>query len=554
MPKPPSNSQSKDRSDPINNTNQFFLSPDGRSHHSYVNGEIVSCFAPFHDESSKIVTALPAAVQRTIDMDRLLGFVCVGEAKEKNTLPWMCLYTSSSVFLFSIRYTSPEGGEGRGTILRMIEPFEKPLLSPLAPTIVRVRSAPEIARPGAMCCMLKENDGYSLVLFHGIDDTSSSSAIVTTTPLRFSSADLLRGRTGVAVENLAYDSSELQVVDFCFVSFASILILTNDGGVHGASPILFDGICVPRSDVLQMVDRLDLEIDEAPSRIKVEQDARVRQCKAAKRYWMDAFSLESSGDSYYVSASVLPGKKAVSQAMTWQPRIQGPFVMVVPDEETDLICKCIEPFGDGDIVEGFVVARHNEISSSLEVAFGVLPGQGAVLLPRFEFESFDDCHVIDHVVAETGALIERAAITSNDTKEEGSEISNPTTSSRALISFISGSRSCSLVTDPLDDEMIHIITKSRIVTVTTTAVALASKCFQARIDGKGMEDASGIRTRVWSSFDSTGATLVGAGVSKDVHLGHILVAKLSDGEHTISCLVIFYICPVSHHAYYLLST
>ena len=499
-------------------------------------------------------------------MDRcFLGFICVGESKETNTLPWMCLYTSSLVFLFLIGYdnndTPSEEGEGRrvGTILKMMEPFEKPLLSPLAPSIVRVRSAPEItARPGAMCCMLKENEGYSLVLFHGIDGDSSSSSssfavtTTTTTPLRFSTADLLRGRTaddGVAVENLAYDSSELQVVDFCFVSFASILVLSNDGGVYGVSPILFDGICVPRSDVLQMVDRLDREIDEASSsltRIRMEeQEARVRQCKAAKRYWMDAFSLveSCSGDSYYVSASVLPGKRAVSQAMTWQPKIQGPFVMVAREEESDMPCKCIEPFGDGDIVEGFVVARHNVASSSLEVGFGVLPGQGAVLLPRFEFESIDDCYVLDNLVGETGVIVERAMIT-NDAQGEEHEGSVPTTASRALVSSTPGSRSCSLVIDPLDDEMIHILTKSRIATATTTALTVASKCFQARIDGKSVQEANsvtdGIRTKVWSSFDSTGASLVGAGVSKDVHLGHILVAKLSDGEHTLPCLIIFY--------------
>lgn len=453
-------------------------------------------------------------------------------AKEKGmtVLPWMCLYTSSSAFLFSIGYTSSSEGEARGTILRLLEPFEKPLLSPLAPQIVCLRCSPEIARPGAMACMLKENDGYSVVLYHGVDDGSDH--VVTTTPLRFSSADLLRGRSGLAVENLAYDTSEVHIVDFCFVSIGSILILSNDGGVYGASPILFDGVCVPRSTVDQMVSRLNDEIQESSAGMKVEQEARVRQCKAARQYWMDAFGLHNAGDSYYVSAAVVHGKKAVSQAMSWQPRIQGPLVMVASEEEKGVPCQCIEAFGGTeDVVEGFVVAGSETASSTLDVAFGVVPGQGSVLMPRFEFEMGDDCYLLDDLVRETGAIVERAVIKNNTEEEENSGVA---TASRALVPSPAGVRSCSLVIDPLDDLMVHVTTKTRIVTSTTNSLAVAAQCFRARMEGKGVRDAnanmSTIRTKVWSSLDSTSATLVGAGVSKDVHMGHILVAKMSDGE------------------------
>jgi hypothetical protein len=370
------------------------------------------------------------------------------------------------------------------------------------------------------------------VLFHGVDDGLSS--VATTTPLRFSSADLLRGRSGLAAENLAYDSSSVHIVDFCFVSFASILLLSNDGGVYGACPVLFDGMCVPRSTVVQMVASLDKEIAESSNKNGVEQEARLRQCKAARHYWVGAFGLCDVGDSYYVSSTVLHGKKAVSQAMSWPQRIQGPLVTVSLDDDSSMTCQCIEPFGGGDYVEGFVVAKYDSASSSCKLAFGIVPGNGSVLLPRFEFEGADDCYLIDDLVRETGAVVECVLI-KNDEQTEGDKESK----SKSLIPSSPKVKSCSLVNDPLDDLMVHVVTNSRIVTTTTTALTVTSSCFKARMEGKSIREAnahmSSIRTKVWSSFDSTSVSLVGAGVSNDVHLGHILVAKMLDGK--FHCLI-----------------
>jgi hypothetical protein len=278
-----------------------------------------------------------------------------------------------------------------------------------------------------------------------------------------------------------------------------------------------------------MVNRLEEEIEEAAGK-----EARIRQSKAAKRYWRDAFGLDTVSDSYYVNATVLRGKhgrREISQAMTWESRLQGPFVMI-GDNEDGMTCQCIESFGNAGVVEGFVVARQDAASTSCEVGFGIIPGRGVVLLPRFEFESVDDCYEIDDLVRGTGMIVERALIRNDDEGEEkeGATVAN----SRALVLSVPGMRTCSLVVDPLDDQMVHIATNSRIVTASTTALAVTSKCFQSRLDGKSIRDSNAdmtsIRTKVWSSFDSIQGTLVGAGVSKDVHLGHILVAMMSDGK------------------------
>ena len=471
----------------------------------------------------KIITALPNAIVKVVNLDSILGFLCVGEAnKEKDVyvLPWMCLYTSSSAFLFSIGYTKDSD---KGTILKLLEPFERPLLSPLAPQIIRVRSPPEICRAGAMACMLKENDGYSIVLYHGVEDNKESIS----TPLRFSTADLLRGWSGVTAENFAYDSSEVHIVDFCFSSSASVLVLSSDGGVYGASPLLFDGMCIPRLAVLDMVSRLDNEIDEASkSRMGVDQEARLRQCKAARRYWIDAFGLNSIDDGYYVNASVIPGRQTASQAICWQPRIQGPLAILPSKEEKEngTSYQCIESFGERNIVDGFVVAKYDLASSNLEVAFGVVPGHGAVLLPRFEFESSDDGHVIDDIVRETGFIVERALVHNRDEEDEDTCDNE----NRILVPSLPRLRSINLVTDPLDDRMVHVITNSRVVTVSTTALAATSEYFQVRLDGQSSvreanEKIASIKTKVWASLDSMNETLLGAGVSTDGKYSHILI-------------------------------
>jgi len=62
------------------------------------------------------------------------------------------------------------------------------------------------------------------------------------------------------------------------------------------------------------------------------------------------------------------------------------------------------------IVEGFVVARvlspsknrstlsTSSSTESIHVEFGIIPWEGAVILPRFEFKNDDDCQIIDKLV------------------------------------------------------------------------------------------------------------------------------------------------------------
>jgi len=642
------NNNNKSSSSNYNNSlESSCISPNGRSFHSYLYDTtlqkhvIVSEFAPFGDTSSggddnitprdnnegitsslKITTVLPILVQESIAIDNVLGLLCVdgnndndrskqhmykqqqqGEEGMK-TLPTLCLYTSTSVFLLTIGYTPPDENDQQqsiqGKILQSHEPFEKQLLmSPSNSSIIRIRSAPQsnsmFSRNGSIAMLLREGGkddtfvGYVVCLYHGLPANGSRQSGKggrgeVTTPLRFNYQDLVRGlQDTVDAENAAYNrgggydqpspsysrlssTPSKSVVDFCFnsnssgFSSTSILILCNDGSVYGASPIIFDGAVLPRTTVMSTISQLNDEIEASSSYLQAMSqttpapttehegvDARLRQCRAARRYLLDVFGIpegmvtgSSTGGSYYVSASVVHTKSysssgdydGYSQALSWQPRLQGPIVMP-PEEQASGSYSCIESFGGtsgAGIIDGFVVARTSKgFSSHVEV--GILPGEGAVILPRFEFESDSDCQLIDDIVRGTGMYVESASIMNDVSEEESGE----STSSTALTTVSSNNtRDCSIVVDPLDDIMLHLVTNSRIVTVTTNAVAVTANCFKSRADGTRGEDKglSTIRTKVWSELEVslTNTTLVGACVSGDVHLGHIMLARVSNGK------------------------
>ena len=502
-----------------------------------------------------------------------------------------------------------------GEIIRIMEPFEKELLmSSRGSAILRIRSAPisgMFHRCGSMALLMREGGeddsiGHVMLLYHGLPESllsgggggsrtmndvdkkynNSSSEGCVTTPLRFDHEDLVRGMEDTLdAENEAYNSSSLRstgrngastpnktVTDFCFLSqetstsisgaskaFASmsILVLCADGSVYSASPIIFDGMVMPRSVVVDTILHLDTEIEDSGSYAaslplspvtSTEQEqveARMRQCKAAKKYLLDAFGISdgpSIQGSYYVSASIVHPRSSYTSSTSsvgsnfsealahWQPRLQGPLVIVPQSEGSDnntdesSSCVCIEPFGriaGAGIVDGFVVAQ--SCGRALNVNFGIIPGEGSVVLPRFEFESDGDCQLIDDLLRGTGAYVERTSI--KDDQEDADTAVRDTGSV--------AKRNCAIVIDPLDDIMVHISTKSRIATVSTNAVAVAAQRIMSHMDegstNSGNEMTS-VRTKVWSALETTNNTaILGAGVSNDVHLGHILLARLSSG-------------------------
>jgi hypothetical protein len=493
----------------------------------------------------------------------------------------------------------------------------------------RCGSMAMLLREGETDEMMDTTAGYVLALYHGLPGSSArgkdfdgrvnpSTEGSVTTPLRFGYEDLVRGiKDSIDAENAAYNSSSLRrerpsasssyssssslppkrAVDFCFMNpphstsgvsagFAatSILVLCNDGSVYGASPIIFDGTILPRTVVTNAISHLDAEISAsstvqqqlsssspAPTEEQECIEARTRQCRAARRYLLDAFGMPeglvsqpestlAQQGSYYVSASVVHSRSyhaeddgRLSQALAWQPRLQGPLILPRelndPSSEASPPCACIEPFGGGagaDVIDGFVVARDcnalNPTSSVvIDLEFGILPGEGSILLPRFEFESYQDCQLIDDLVRGAGVYVEHASIMNGEYRlEQGGESGGTPLSNALTVPESAIGRCCSIVIDPLDDMMIHVVTRSRIVTATTNAIAVAADSFLSRASesvasaSRGEEGGSRgtVKTKVWSSLEvnSSRLALGGVQVSSDVHLGHISLARMSDGE------------------------
>lgn len=416
-----------------------------------------------------------------------------------------------------------------------------------------------------------------------------------------------------------------RVVDFCFVnpflstsgasglSATSILVLCTDGSVYGASPIIFDGTVLPRTAVVNAISHLDAEIGASTSLLKtmsssspipsLEQEcmeARVRQCAAARRYLLDVFNLPegmvsqqesrlAQQGSYYVCASVVHSRSyrsedvgSYSKALEWQPRLQGPLILPpqLEDPSSDTATSapwvCIESFGGkagAGIIDGFVVACDCTAgsfspSAVTNVQFGFLPGEGSVLLPRFELESYEDCQLIDDLVRGTGMYVEHASIINGESCLEKSNEYGGTPPNKALTTSVSNfGRSCSIVVDPLDDFMLHVVTRSRVVTVTTNAIAVTAERFLSRVSESAVSKRRGeegemkdVRTKVWSGLElnSRDAALVGVGVSGDVHLGHISLARMSDGKRSFECYIIYLYTtvarsinlPLTHHRRY----
>jgi len=55
-------------------------------------------------------------------------------------------------------------------------------------------------------------------------------------------------------------------------------------------------------------------------------------------------------------------------------------------------------------------ASTSSSTKSINVEFDNLPWEGAVILPRFEFENDHDCRIIDELVRGTGFYVERALV------------------------------------------------------------------------------------------------------------------------------------------------
>ncbi|CAJ1954373.1 unnamed protein product [Cylindrotheca closterium] len=491
------------------------LSPDGRSVHSLsiVRGQglIETRTLPLdgtvedNDASpsgpSLIRAILPEQISQALRRYPAIALLCVDvESNATSTvhqsLPKLCLYTQRDVFVLEIGYqVTPGVSQTDRTVVKVTEPFEGVLLGSSPGTrVVCIRQAPQrhngfaiMCPPKSMAMMIfdPESSETSVVLYHGTNDTTT---------------------TALVYGQELYDKKD-HFTNFCFgqssalslLSNTSIMMLKGSGDVYIAGPALFRGSVVPRALLDTSLEYLRNEIQQTEPNTP-----KWRQTRLALQNLADAFPVG-------VKAQFLTAE-AQSPIFEVPAQLQGPALIGEESDELESMATCIESFAAGNLV-GFAIGHTEGI-----VEFGVLVP--STLVPRFASESHKDMQVLDD------EFIGGMVITRIDLRDEEGDF-DPTSS-------------MNLVKDPLIDSVLHCVTGTQIISVSTNTLKIIAKELSDQV-GTGMMSpilkpkTAQPNTTAWPCLDVTSTEgninrVVGAVVSGDVQFGHVLIARLSNNS------------------------
>jgi predicted DNA binding CopG/RHH family protein len=517
--------------------------------------------------NAAVTIRLPDHVQEALRQHAPLELICVdadasslsssGFAKQRDlttpdhlnrgndmtALPILCVYTSKDVFLLELAipgststdpllnsyhtpsFTSPPPAGGIGKVLLVTEPFESQLLDASHSTrIVRIRPAPQFrmgyetlcrARAMAMLTYDRESNNYTLTLFHG--ESSSRRPSTTQPPISslFSTPFVTQPLT-FGSEYLV-DDQDL-ITDFCFgqseglslFSSLSVLFLQESGNILCASPVLFDGTVVSSESVQTCLEYLqDLQSSLSYT------SAKWRQCKAAKAYFLDVFGEEmAKTKNTYLTARVQAVLHRAESAVDWPLAIQGPILLI--DDAIDLpAAVSLEPFFCPTLV-GVAMGR---VGQGVDLAIVSPSG----LIPRFALEGTDRFQLNDGL-QQLGVVVDRIVVDADPetSGDQGTETHYdiPT-----------------LLPDPVVNTILHSASLAGVITISTNAMHVASQeiCMEKENDPHMTAPSHHMekRTTAWSSLNVTtvlqGNYLQGVVVTRDSQLGHVMIARLSNG-------------------------
>jgi len=131
----------------------------------------------------------------------------------------------------------------------------------------------------------------------------------------------------------------------------------------------------------------------------------------------------------------------------------------------------------------------------------------SALIPRFQFESAEDTSELDSEIA-YGFIVNRIDVS-------GAE-------------WVT--HKIHLIPDPIMESVVHLVTPYHIISICTNSARIASH----KAAAKGV-DSKRTKTTAWSCLDVSffqgkQNPVIGAVVSGDVQLGHVLIARLSNGK------------------------
>eukprot|EP00980_Cylindrotheca_fusiformis_P000168 scaffold26_cov117-Cylindrotheca_fusiformis.AAC.9 len=501
------------------------LSPDGRSVHSLSATPAEVCIETYRlplegtaennenvatDAPSLVRTRLPQQVVAALARYPAMELLCVDvdsssqSSSTERKLPRLCLYTKRDVFLIELAYYSgPWVAETEGFVVAVEEPFEDFLLSASTySTIVRIRQPPQrymgystMCPPQSIAMLIHDSEinETRLVLYHGADG-------IVTTPF-------------VQQMEQIVDMSD-RITDFCFchsnsfslLSNTTVMLLQGSGDVSFVGPILFRGTVVSKSMFQATLEYIQKEMEQVETI-----SPQWRQLRATERYLCDTF-LSGSSNVQFLTA------QARSEAFQWQVQMQGPVVVTGESDDFETQAMSIEPFDAGDLV-GLAIGH---VGGILE--FGMI--SPTALIPRFNLESAFDRNELDEDLT-GGAIVTRVDLRGeeNEYKAESSACIN-------------------LVRDPIMDSVVHYVTPTHIHSISTNMLKVVANKIHDQVGQRspaGMFSPPGNRkelkprTTAWpcldvSSSEDTRHFVVGAVVSGDVQLGHVLICRLSNGK------------------------
>lgn len=549
-------------------------SPDGRSVHSLSLSGSGSCFIETHalplvgtieleknenevlhqhGRPSIIRTRLPERVATALQRYPAKELLCVdvdspaasihprspgnmssppvGRGKQESIrMPLLCLYTKKDVFILEVSYEATPGAvEVEGTLVSLQEPYEQFLMdSDDACCIVRIRQAPQkfkghatLCPPGAMAMLTadRHQNECSLCLYHGKAGSTPGSVKLT---VHYFGVEAL-------------DEPSERITDFCFcqstglplLSSLTVVFLKGSGNVLFATPFLFQGTIVPSVTVTKTLEFLDSSLKEAAPKT-----AKWRQLKTAKQFLVDAFP--DNGRSNFVTVATT----TQSAALEWPILLQGPL-FVTPDSDDDyqrlMAATTIEPFGSAGELAGFSIGYHGDM-----VDFCV--ASPSVFVPRFALESEEDTYDLDQDLA-VGVTLSRVDLSNGD---------ESTTNGEMPLSYdgsTRGTRDIQIIPDPIMDTVVHYVSSSGVVSISTNVARLATNQARESSVNRSLSSQGGgavfsppskrsdlhPKTTAWmclnvAFFDGIQDPLVGAVVSGDVQLGHVLVSRLASGQ------------------------
>ena len=539
------------------------LSPDALSIHSLLpNGTLVTRFLPLHETNEEqssaygysetdsktkkkpmvksVTTMLPSHIIQSFKIDPPLEIMCIDNdtpsalTKTDNgtivkSLPLLCVYTSSSAFVFKIQFEQTL--QATGILQDIHEPFEQHLTA-TSSTIRRIRPAPHsymhngntyetLCNRGAMIMLTSD---ATIVLYHGYNDDASSS--------------IINGAAGHVSTPATVDAEQTDmtsIVDFCFLPSSpstnhsiwnamTLVLSTQNGSLYALSPIVFHNTVFPQAQIQSAQHMLHQTIVQCEH--SISKAAECRRAKAALQFFKDAFGASSSSSGFYVKANIVDHNRS---ATMWPIALQTLYISQGEDyngvECIEIVAPPCTSAGSSGVsmtggMSGIVLARGNSVEYML------IPS-GDNILPRYAFEPGEDTEYLDGIVADSALVIEHVVLGDDDDKID---------ESRGIVGHGRDVvRRVVLVPDPVDKTMMHVVSQEGVVTVTTNAVSLMERKWNDIINGssnsKRKEEVA--KTNAWSSISivqDSGKKLNGVAISGDAQFGHVLVAILSDGK------------------------